>query len=512
MSRGEFNRLLRRLRNREIRFPALNSIILVEHIENPPHQIPLGLLSLAQQRVTPGSFRVYSDPARTDLTRRHALQQKIRFFLRGLSKKNTESTYAAFGASVAMFPHFDRKVLEQAEVLEGEAKSKISSKYDLETFRVSGILIGDLLYDEYLHRFNVGTVDVSSPRFREFFRESLKIYVFWDNFFSNNNVVAVIGNSVYRQAIVARIALAHDIPVFDPQVSRVVRLEGDGCEYSDVRLYREEFSKLSGAEQDDGRLQARLALNNKLAGKPDLSTFHIARPTGLKRQSRLTRKTEKPKVLIAPHCFSDSAHSYGKMLFPDFEEWLRFLSNLVNGTDYDWYLKEHPKGANDRPVLEQIFSDSAVTFLPHDASLKQLADEGVSIVLTMRGHVALEMPLMGVRVISCAPGTRYRDYGFTHHARSVPELKELLMDLEKVPAKIDSAEIEEFYFMDSIYNHPNLFFPDLLNSIRLADSRGGGPEILRQFVSETSPTNAREIVGQLRDFSASNRVRFRRTK
>jgi len=126
--------------------------------------------------------------------------------------------------------------------------------------------------------------------------------------------------------------------------------------------------------------------------------------------------------------------------------------------------------------------------------------------------VALEMPLMGVGVISCAPGTRYRDYGFTHHARSVSELKELLMDLEKVPAKIDSAEIEEFYFMDSIYNHPNLFFPDLLNSIRLAGSRGGGTEILRQFVSETSPTKAREIVGQLRDFSASNRVRFRRTK
>jgi len=512
MSRGEFNQLLRRLRNREIRFPTLSSIILVEHIENPPHQIPLGLLSLAQQRVTPGSFRVYADPARTDLTRRHALQHKIRFFLRGRSKKNTESTYAAFGASFAIFPHFDRKVLDQAEVLDVEAQPKISSKYDLETFRVSGILIGDLLYDEYLHRFNVGTVDVSSPRFREFFKESLKIYLFWDNFFSDNNVVAVIGNSVYRQAIVARIALAHDIPVFDPQISRVVRLEGDGCEYSDIRLYREEFSKLSEAEQDDGRLQARLALKNKLAGKSDLSTFHIARPTGLERQSRLTRETKKPKVLIAPHCFSDSAHSYGKMLFPDFEEWLRFLANVVNNTDYDWYLKEHPKGTQDRPVLEQIFSGSAITFLPHDASLKQLADEGISVVLTMRGHVALEMPLMGVRVISCAPGTRYRDYSFTHHARSVSELEELLTDLERVPAKIDAAEIEEFYFMDNIYNHPNLFFPDLLNSLRLAGSRGGGTAILRQFVSETSPTKAREIVGQLRDFSASHRVRFRRTK
>ena len=29
-------------------------------------------------------------------------------------------------------------------------------------------------------------------------------------------------------------------------------------------------------------------------------------------------------------------------LFPDFYEWLIFLSKISENTDYDWYIKDHP--------------------------------------------------------------------------------------------------------------------------------------------------------------------------
>ena len=39
-------------------------------------------------------------------------------------------------------------------------------------------------------------------------------------------------------------------------------------------------------------------------------------------------KVKKNKILIAMHNFYDSPHVFGKMLFPDFFEWLSYLVKL----------------------------------------------------------------------------------------------------------------------------------------------------------------------------------------
>ena len=60
-----------------------------------------------------------------------------------------------------------------------------------------------------------------------------------------------------------------------------------------------------------------------------------------RHQNRLQGVNTK-KILIATHCFFDSPHSYGNNLFPDFHDWLDFLGNMTEETDYDWYIKTHP--------------------------------------------------------------------------------------------------------------------------------------------------------------------------
>ena len=42
--------------------------------------------------------------------------------------------------------------------------------------------------------------------------------------------------------------------------------------------------------------------------------------------------TKKLKILVATHCFTDAIHFYGKCLFPDFFEWLKFLGELSKNT------------------------------------------------------------------------------------------------------------------------------------------------------------------------------------
>ena len=54
----------------------------------------------------------------------------------------------------------------------------------------------------------------------------------------------------------------------------------------------------------------------------------------------------KTKVLLkfnSPHGFFDSPHGIGKILFPDFYEWLDFIYKLSIKTDYEWYIKTTQK-------------------------------------------------------------------------------------------------------------------------------------------------------------------------
>jgi len=150
-----------------------------------------------------------------------------------------------------------------------------------------------------------------------------------------------------------------------------------------------------------------------------------------------------------------------------------------------------------------------MTILEVDTSLDQIGEEGVDVALTMRGHVVLDFALMGIPVISCTPGFRYRNYGFNVAVDSKSEFREYLMDVGSIPNSIDQDEILEFYYMDMIFNHPNIFFPDLLEAQKQV--RDGGPEeILRVFADSVGQAFIEDTLNQLQRFVQSGELRFRR--
>ena len=62
----------------------------------------------------------------------------------------------------------------------------------------------------------------------------------------------------------------------------------------------------------------------------------------IKNNKKVLNKSKKLKVLIATHCLFDSPHVSGNFFFNDFSDWLHYLGNLSDKTNYDWYLKAHP--------------------------------------------------------------------------------------------------------------------------------------------------------------------------
>lgn len=506
--RAKFNHIIKRHFAPRWTSRWSREVLLVEIINNPPHQIAIAHLVKALTKGAPLRVVAFVDPANTGLNPRQAFQQDLRFRARSWRSKNTESTYVAMGVKAFIYPAFSHSQRTRAESTAREFFAMNPTKWDVEEYRLDGILIGDLIYDDYLLKLQRGTVEPESLEFREHFTESLKVFFFWKDYFASRKVRAVIANSVYRQAIVARIAIASGCEAFDAQLSRVVRLSGDGYQFEDTRTYKSEFAKIG--DKDNALELARQALALKRGGKPDLSNSHLAAPSGNRSRVRVLNQTPIPKILITPHCFSDSAHAFGKMLFPDFQEWLTFLASIAKNSSYEWYLKPHPRGTEDLPIIRQIFSTCPnVIILEHDASLDQLGEEGVTVALTMRGHIGFDFPLMGIPVISCTPGYRYRNYDFNVQVDDIEEYRSLLSEVESVPRSILDDELAEFYFMDTILNHPNLFFPDLLDAQQR--SAGLGPEGILSVFADTVDENFIELtLSQLEDFIHTSELRFRR--
>lgn len=508
LPRQSFNRAVRRFFAQTWSVKRTRDLLLVGLISNPPHQIAIAHLVKAFTNNARLKVVAFVDPANTHLSRRQAAQQSLAYRVRSWGSQSNASTFARFGARALIYPAFSPSQKARAAVSADLFYATRPTKWDVEDFRIEGILIGDLIYDDYLKKFGRGTVNTESKEFRDHFTESLKVFFFWREFFGRFHVRAVIADSVYRQGIVARVATAAGVEAFDAQVSRVVRLTGDCYQFEDTQNYRSEFNSMK--DKSFALRLARQALLEKVGGKPDLSNAHFMAPAGNRSVSRVLPHTDTPKILVAPHCFSDSAHAFGKMLFPDFQEWLTFLASVAATSDYEWYLKPHPRGAEDIPIIKEIFSNCHnLSILNHDASLQQLADEGLTVALTMRGHIGFDFPLMGVPVISCTPGYRYQNYRFNIQARSLEHYRELLSNLDLVPREISSRELEEFYYMDTIHNHPNIFFPDLIKAQTLS-SQLGHEGILATFSQTVSAGFIEETVQQLEEFIRTDALRFRR--
>jgi hypothetical protein len=113
--------------------------------------------------------------------------------------------------------------------------------------------------------------------------------------------------------------------------------------YNDFFYFRERFAALPERVRTPGIEEAKRRIERRFAGEVGVDMSYSTQSAyGASRHVRLLRESDRQKILIATHCFFDSSHSYGKNLFPDFYEWLNFLGEISEQTDYDWYIKTHP--------------------------------------------------------------------------------------------------------------------------------------------------------------------------
>jgi hypothetical protein len=402
----------------------------------------------------------------------------------------------------------------RAKLAAHDLLDSVQSKSDLECLTVSGIVIGDLIYDRFLSTHQSATVDLQSKEFRNSFEESLTYFFQWLDFFSKNEVKAIcISHCVYHYAIPARVAIQSDIPVYEITAGNIFKLDRSNLHsvVSHTALKKAAEKGLATNFQEVVSIGNREIANYLKPDEfknPNLKALHsneISRDLELKlNPSRIT-------LLVATHLFYDAPHRFGVALFPDFFEWLEHLGQLSNKTDYNWLIKVHP----DLPLSKGSIIGDVLTryprlkLVPTSTSHASFVKAGVDFVLTVHGSVGFEFPLLGVPVIGANPNAPYSNFGFSISPKSVAEYDDLIFGLVNRSKFIERLEVESFFYARFVTQFDAWL---LKNYSQFLQDVGGmnnsmSKKVLKYFVSNPEISSTSELWrGLFRFFQSGDSV------
>lgn len=371
--------------------------------------------------------------------------------------------YKSFNSTGHIATHLNAKQKRHRDSLMKDLIPSLKTKKDVYDLNVLGFWIGIDIYESYLRELYEPTVLINDPRLIEMIKRGIGVLIFWLDYFEKYNVKSLIlSHDCYLHLnIPCKIAYSKNIPVYLPNCIGATYATEPFSVHSNFISYQKSFSKLSSEQQESARQLAKNQLDRRFKGEAgvDMSYSTESAFITFNPNERILNDNVRIKVLITSHCFFDNPNAYGGFLFLDFYEWLVFLGQVSEETDYDWYIKMHP---NPLPgtleIIEGIIKDfPKIKLIPSKTSHKQLISEGIDFVLTGYGTVGIEYPAFGKQVINAGYNPR-SGYEFNWNPTSVEEYRNYLLNLKNLHLKIDIDKVYECYYMQYYY----VYFDDLV--------------------------------------------------
>ena len=276
-----------------------------------------------------------------------------------------------------------------------------------------------------------------------------------------------------------RIAISNGIPCYILSVYGIVKINKNrlfGGVFGNVKNFKKDFKRLDSSLKSKGLAKAKKILDQRLKhGSIINHEFENRSSFGPITKKRYIKNKNNFNVLICTHDFFDAVHYHGKSIFPDFYEWLLFLGEFSKSTNFDWYIKNHPKYSgkfklyqpkSDNIVKKFLKENKHIKLLPNNLSNKQIIKEGLNIVLTVYGSVASEFPYYSIPVINASYNPHVA-YKFSETPRTLKEYKEIIKNLKKIKInKNNIKELYEFYFMKNLLSDNNWLTGDYSKMIK----------------------------------------------
>lgn len=382
----------------------------------------------------------------------------------------TYSIYRSFNTEKFIYPKITKQIENRAKLKFEELRNKVKVNEDVIKIEIDNIKLGTLIYDGYKIYHKVPILNLEDKNFWFFLKDFIKLYYFWYDYIKNNNIKSVIGcHSTYAYGIPLRIALNFNIPSIAIEDGVVYNLTKKNLyQNSDFKYYKKIFSSFSEEQKIKARKLASKFLQKRFDGKTgiDIKESRIVTSSFSQKyneENKVLKQNEKLNVVIFTHEINDASNGFGETLYPDYYEWLKSIISISKNTNYNWYIKDHPKYHGKfnpgQTMTENVTKDLIklnpnIIYLQSSTSHHQIIKEGVDFVLTVNGDIAYEYAYFNIPVLTASKNCFTYDYNFNIHSDTREEFEKNLKNLQNIKISIERDEVLEFYFMSSVYrNH-----------------------------------------------------------
>ena len=378
--------------------------------------------------------------------------------------------YSSFNVSNFIYP---KNILKHEILFKIKKKifDNLKTKNDIYDISISNINIGDLIYDAYLRRYNLPTINIKEKRFSIFIERIITLFNFWEEYLKNNHVKAVIvSHTTYEFGIILRISTHLNIPVYSAAAGFLYSHDKNNLTSFEMREYKKEFSLFPISEKENKKKLSKKILKQKFSGMKTIENKVSLLPANklfgeFKSVKRVVTESNNTNCLIAAHHFSDAPNAWGRLLFNDFYDWINFLGNLSDELDYNWYIKFHPTEYEENKDVANYFLKKFKNFnlVNPDISHEQLISEGIDLVLTAYGTIGMEYAYHQIPVINASLNNPHISYNFNHNPKNLKEYKESILNFKNLDINYSKDEIEEYFYMRYL-NAFYLYSDEITNS------------------------------------------------
>lgn len=314
-------------------------------------------------------------------------------------------------------------------------------------FRYDGVRLGDLTYDTYLRETGMGTVEVVDQDILSRLELTVRKFVGFCGLVRARNIVATVqGHTVYSYfGALARAAVHCGAAVYGRKfasgpltIRRYTDL--DDLHNHEFRVMRSEFEHAWQRHRAAFCDHARRYIEDRFAGATingergnhEAYGAHKQRYDSQSLRGMLGLDPHKPTACIMSHVFPDAPHSFPRMLYHDYYQWLIETLEIVKDIPgVNWLVKPHPDNKHynaqhcaERAAQKYIERYPHIRLVPdavNTASLFGILDA----IVTVSGTAGLEFSARGIPAI-LAGESLYSGLGFTHEPRSIAEYAQML--------------------------------------------------------------------------------------
>jgi hypothetical protein len=339
------------------------------------------------------------------------------------------------------------------------------------SFRFLKIPIGENFYDWYLRVNEVETIDTESRQFFSQLVWFVGLAKWWNFYFQKEQIESLhVSHSVYVQGMIARIAMFNQVKVYVVSFDKCYRLsrqnlhsEGEFSFYDPKSL---NFFNYEIDLEESRRELVRLKRGDLFVTKEHSLVSGFRNPS---TEFAIDCDSSKIHALIATHCFTESVHQQGDLLFPDYYTWTAFMAKITQDSPHSWYVKAHPYFSTTELL---IFKNLIAEFphlieIPADISITHLFNQGVNVVFTGYGTIGFDASTHGVPVVAASTNASYKNYSFCIQPKSREGLENVIRNLETILAShiINEKELLHYFSVHHLRQVTTWLFGNYLNSL-----------------------------------------------